>query len=56
MSDRSIPFEPELVCDICQKKGAYDFMSDFLCPECASNHIKHEACNRCGHDPCICGT
>lgn len=31
---REVPFEPEAVCDICGRVGAYDFMGDLLCPAC----------------------
>ncbi len=50
MSDRTVPF------DDCGKAGAYDFMGDLLCPDCATKAIgEPEPCNRCGHTPCICG-
>lgn len=39
MGSREVPFDPELNCDICQKKGAYDFMGDLLCPECMTKYI-----------------
>lgn len=32
--DREIKFDPNLTCDICGKKGAYDFMGDFYCEDC----------------------
>ena len=31
---RTVPFDEEEKCDICGKKGAYDFMGDLICPEC----------------------
>lgn len=31
---RDVPFDEEETCDICGKKGAYDFMGDYICPEC----------------------
>ena len=37
---RDVPFDEEGICDRCGKKGAYDFMGDFLCPECASKVIE----------------
>jgi len=55
MSDRTVPFDEDAVCDICGEKGAYDFIGDFLCPECVDKAIE-EPCNRCGHISCICGT
>jgi len=33
---RDIPFDEELICDSCGKKGAWDLMGDCLCPECVS--------------------
>ena len=54
MSDRAVPFEEEAICDACGKRGAYDFMGDYLCPECASKTISGP-CHRCGCKPCICG-
>jgi hypothetical protein len=32
---RSVPFDPEAICDSCGKKGATDFMGDELCNKCA---------------------
>mgnify|MGYP001279848766 CR=1 FL=1 len=32
---REIEFEESTICDNCKKKGAYDFMGDNLCEECA---------------------
>lgn len=37
--DRTIPYEPETVCDMCGEKGAFDFMGDFLCPECTQEAL-----------------
>jgi len=37
MGSRDVPFEPEAVCDICGRVGAFDFMGDLLCPECSGN-------------------
>ena len=56
MSDRTVPFDDKAICDDCGSVGAYDFMGDFLCSECAEKAIgEPEPCNRCGHMPCICG-
>ena len=33
---REVPFEPEARCDNCGTYGAYDFMGDYLCAECAA--------------------
>lgn len=51
MSDRDVPFDPDAVCDICQRVGAYDFMGDLLCPECASKAMgEPDLCNRYDRD------
>lgn len=34
MMSREIPFEPDERCDCCGALGAFDFMGDFLCPNC----------------------
>ena len=34
MADRDIELEPELECDNCGAKGAFDFMGDSICPKC----------------------
>lgn len=39
---RDIEFEETATCDECGKKGAYDFMGDYLCPECAAKFIEVE--------------
>ena len=36
---RIVPFEPDLICDVCSTRGGFDFMGDILCPECAARHI-----------------
>ena len=43
MSDRDVPFDPDAVCDICGKKGAYDFMGDCLCPECVKVEVEDDS-------------
>jgi len=55
MGSRDVPFDKDAICDVCLRKGAYDFMGDLLCPECAEKAIPSEPCDRCGHDSCICG-
>jgi len=35
MSSREILVEPDAICDYCGAKGAFDFMGDYVCPECA---------------------
>ena len=53
---RDVPYFEDDICDVCGKVGAFDFMGDFLCPECAKEVTgEPEPCNRCGHNPCICG-
>ena len=32
---REVLLDPELHCDQCHIKGAYDFMGDYLCADCA---------------------
>ena len=34
MGDREFPFDPELECDICGRKGSYDLYGDYICEEC----------------------
>jgi len=31
---REVPFDPDAVCDVCGKPGAFDFMGDCVCQEC----------------------
>ena len=33
--DRSVSFDENLICDNCGKLGAFDFMGDYYCPDCA---------------------
>jgi len=35
---RDVPFDPDKKCDECGKPGAFDFMGDYICGECYSNH------------------
>lgn len=35
MSSRTVPFDPDAVCDDCGATGAYDFMGDYVCSKCA---------------------
>lgn len=56
MGSRNVPFDENAKCDDCGAKGAFDFMGDFLCTECALKIFgEPEACNRCGHKVCRCG-
>ena len=32
--NRDVEFDENAVCDICGKKGAFDFMGDYICPDC----------------------
>lgn len=34
MGEREVDFEPDLTCDICGTKGAYDFYGDYYCDKC----------------------
>lgn len=38
--NRTVPFDVDAKCDVCGKEGAYDFMGDYLCPECSIQEIK----------------
>ncbi len=40
MMNREVPFDEIAVCDDCDKVGAFDFMGDLLCPECAREAIE----------------
>ena len=33
-NDRTVPFEPDAICDTCGAVGAYDVMSDYYCEDC----------------------
>ena len=37
--NREIEYLPEEECDVCGNIGAFDFMGDFLCSECANIYI-----------------
>lgn len=39
MGNRDVPFDDEAKCDSCGQLGAYDFMGDYLCPNCAEKAI-----------------
>ena len=32
--DRSVPYDPDVKCDQCGEKGAFDFMGDYYCDDC----------------------
>jgi len=40
MGDREFRIDPEAKCDLCGKKGAYDFYGDYVCEECADKELK----------------
>lgn len=42
MGDRIVPFDKDAICDECGKLGAFDFMGDYYCDECASKLIQEE--------------
>ncbi len=31
---RDVPYDPDNICDVCKKPGAFDFMGDYICPAC----------------------
>lgn len=31
---REVPYSENEICDVCGKKGAYDFMGDLICDDC----------------------
>jgi hypothetical protein len=37
MSDRTVPYDENAICDNCGKKGAHDFMGDYLCDDCITD-------------------
>lgn len=39
--DREVPYDKNLICDCCGKKGAFDFMGDYFCSDCA------KGCSQC---------
>jgi uncharacterized Zn ribbon protein len=39
---REVEYEEDAICDICGKEGAYDFMGDCLCPQCAEKYVGSE--------------
>jgi len=47
---RDVPYNANLICDECGKRGAYDFMGDYLCPKCANIEKTERVikCPRCG--------
>ena len=40
--NRDIPYDETAICDICGNEGAFDFMGDFICVECASKAIERK--------------
>ena len=45
MGDRQVPFKKDAICDCCGKAGAFDFMGDLLCDECADIPAEGENAN-----------
>lgn len=37
-----VPFDKDALCDICGATGAFDFMGDNVCPECAAEVWEEE--------------
>jgi hypothetical protein len=46
MGNRNIDFDKDATCDICGKKGAFDFMGDFICQECLDEENHDEENNK----------
>ena len=42
--NRTIPFDDNLICDVCGHKGAYDFMGYYLCDKCTSKTFNTCSC------------
>lgn len=44
---RDVPFDQNKKCDECGKPGAWDFMGDYVCPECyeASHEAEAKECD-----------
>ena len=39
---RNVPFEPDLPCDVCGRKGGWDFMGDIICGYCLEGVLPDE--------------
>jgi len=37
--NREVPFDKDAKCDVCGSRGAYDFMGDYLCGQCAQRSL-----------------
>lgn len=46
MGDRTVPFDKDEKCDDCGVTGAFDFMGDYFCGECAKKYIKSDEDDR----------
>jgi hypothetical protein len=44
---RIVPFDENEICDNCGVHGAFDFMGDFLCGDCAHKYIEPEYDDEC---------
>lgn len=42
--ERAIRFDQDALCELCGKKGAFDFMGDYICPECLHATTKCKKC------------
>ena len=38
-NDRTVPFEPDAICDGCGARGAWDFCGDYYCCQCAKGTL-----------------
>ena len=36
---REVPYDCDTECDVCGRRGAYDFMGDYLCTDCARDVV-----------------
>ena len=43
--NRDVLYDPDEVCDLCGKKGAFDFMGDLICPDCLSKDKNEDSEN-----------
>lgn len=41
---RDVPYDPDEKCDKCGKRGAFDFMGDYICPDCYAALPDHDDC------------
>lgn len=50
MGSREVPYDRKGICNICGKKGAYDFMGDLICEFCLDEpEPRNTPCPLCGN-------